>query len=114
MERTDFVCTIGLADITRRAELLNALVPQVLARHGEQRTVTIDFLAAAEEEVRGFIAEESRCCPFFLFRLDRFAEGVRLTVETPPGGEAMLGALKAAFDPGGRAVRARIELLEGS
>jgi hypothetical protein len=103
VERIDLVCTIGLADISRRADLLKSLVPQVLARRREERTVTVDLPSTAEEELRGFIAEESRCCPFFSFRLDRIAEGVRLTVETPPGGEAMLGVLGAAFDHDGSA-----------
>ena len=112
MERTNFVCTIGLADIRRRAHLLDTLVPQVLTRRREERTVTVDFPAVGEEEVGSFIAEESRCCSFFSFRLDRIAEGVRLTLETPPGGEAMLSALEAAFDPSGSPGRARLESLE--
>ena len=109
VDPSEFACTMGLADVVRRATLLEALVPKILARRRRERTLAIDLTPAAEEEARGFIAEDSKCCPFFSFRLDRIAQGVRLTVETRPGGEAMLDALEAAFAPTGSPVRARFE-----
>lgn len=99
MEQTEFVCTIGLADTELRTVLLDTLVPEVLARRREDRTFSVDVPISAEGSVRSFVAEESTCCPFFSFRIDRSAERLRLTVEAPPGGGAMLDVLAAAFDP---------------
>jgi hypothetical protein len=49
MEQTEFVCTIGRADIARRAAQLDALVPQVLGRGREERTLAVEVPASAEE-----------------------------------------------------------------
>jgi hypothetical protein len=93
---------------------METLVPQVVAHRREDRILNIDVPAAAEEIVREFVAEESKCCSFFSFRIDDVEDGLRLTMETPPGGEGMLAALEAAFRPGASKVPARFEPLEPS
>lgn len=111
MEPTDFVCKLEVADIPRRTRQLETLVPQVVARRRKGRILTIDVPAATEEFVRAFVADESKCCSFFSFRIDRVSDCVRLTVETPSEGEAMLDALETVFDPNPSSVPARFEPL---
>ena len=55
------------------------------------------------------MVEESRCCPFFSFELDQIDQGLRLGIRTPPGGEAMLDALQAAFAGNAAKLRAKFE-----
>ena len=97
MEPIDFACTIDPAGLGQRADQLDALVRQLLARRRDGSTLTLEFPAEAAPDVRAFVAEESRCCPFFAFQVDQADRRLRLAVRTPPGGEAMLDALQAAF-----------------
>ena len=77
MEPTDFVCKLEVADIPRRTRLLEMLVPQVVAHRREDRILNIDVPAAAEEIVREFVAEESKCCSFFSgTELERRSKGL--------------------------------------
>jgi hypothetical protein len=60
-------------------------------------TLALVFPAEATQAVQAFVVEESKCCPFFSFEIDQIDQGLRLGIRTPPGGEAMLEALQAAF-----------------
>jgi hypothetical protein len=69
-------------------------------------TLALVFPAEATQAVQAFVVEESRCCPFFSFEID---QGLRLGIRTPPGGEAMLEALQAAFAGNPARLRAKFE-----
>jgi len=109
VEPIDFACTIDPAGLKHRANQLDSLVPQVRELRRDGLALALTFPAAAAQEVRAFVAEESRCCPFFSFEVDELDQGLRLGIRTPPGGEAMLEALQAAFAGNTTKLRARFE-----
>ena len=113
MTDSEFVCTLDLAELKERTNLLNSLAREVPARRRNERAVTLVFPGAVVADVRAFVAAESQCCPFFTFKLDEVDDTMHLTVVTPRGGEAMLGALEAAFHPDGTNLRATFEVVEG-
>jgi hypothetical protein len=106
VEPIDLACTIVPAGLKQRAEQLDSLVPQFYTCRRDGLTLTLELPAAAAQDVRAFVVEESRCCPFFSFEVDEFDQGLRLAIRTPPGGEAMLDALHAAFAGDGTKLRA--------
>jgi hypothetical protein len=97
VEPLDFACTIDPAGLEQRVDQLDSLVPQVLALRRDGLTLALEFPTEAAQDVRAFVVEESKCCPFFAFEVDEIDQGLRLAIRTPPGGEAMLDALHAAF-----------------
>ena len=109
MEPITFACTIDPAGLKQRADQLDALAPQVLTHRRDGSTLTLEFPAETAQDVRAFVVEESRCCPFFSFQVDEIDQGLRLGIRTPPGGEAMLDALHAAFAGNAAKLRARFE-----
>lgn len=109
MEPTDFACTIDPAGLKQRVDQLESLAPQVFTVGRDGLTLALEFPAEAAQAVRAFVVEESRCCPFFAFEVDEVDQGLRLAIRTPPGGEAMLDALHAAFADDGTKLRARFE-----
>jgi hypothetical protein len=106
VEPIDFACTIDPAGRRQRVDQLESLVPQVSSLRRDGLTLALEFPAGAAQEVRAFVVEESRCCPFFAFEVDESDRGLRLAIRTPPGGAAMLDALHVAF-AGDRALPAR-------
>ena len=97
MEPIDFACSIDPAGLEQRVGQLDSLVPQVLELRRDGLTLALAFPAEAARDVQAFVVEESKCCPFFSFEIDEIDLGLRLGIRTPPGGEAMLEALQAAF-----------------
>ena len=67
------------------------------------------FPAEAAQDVQAFVVEETKCCPFFSFEIDQIDQTLRLGIRTPPGGEAMLEALQAAFAGNTAKLRAKFE-----
>jgi hypothetical protein len=106
VEPIDFACTIDPAGLRQRGDQLDALVPQIVTCRRDGLTLTLELPATAAQEARAFVVEESRCCPFFSFEVDEVDRGLRLAIRTPPGGEAMLDALHAAFAGDGTKLRA--------
>jgi hypothetical protein len=109
VESIDFACTIDPAGLKQRVNQLDALSSQVLELRRDGLTLALTFPAEAAHDVRAFVAEESTCCPFFSFQVDQLDEGLRLAIRTPPGGEAMLDALHAAFAGNAARFRASFE-----
>jgi MerR family copper efflux transcriptional regulator len=109
VEPMDFACTIDPAGLKQRVDQLDSLVPQVLGLRRDGLTLALAFPAEVAEDVRAFVAEESRCCPFFSFEIDELDHGLRLGIRTPPGGEAMLDALQAALAGNPAKLRATFE-----
>lgn len=97
MEPIDFACVIDPAGLKERVDQLDVLVPQVLGLQRDGPTLTLAFPAEAAQDVQAFVVEEQKCCPFFTFEIDQLDRRLRLGIRTPPGGEAMLEALQAAF-----------------
>jgi MerR family transcriptional regulator, copper efflux regulator len=106
VEPIEFVCTIDPAGLSQRVDQLDSLVAEVLALRRDGSTLALEFPAEAAQDVRAFVVEESRCCPFFAFEVDEIDQGLRLAIRTPPGGEAMLDALHAVFADDGTELRA--------
>ena len=109
MEPIDFACTIDPAGRKQRVHQLERLAPQVRGLRREGSILELVFPAEAAQDVQAFVAEESRCCPFFSFEIDETGQGLRLGIRTPPGGEAMLEALQAAFAGNAAKLRATFE-----
>jgi hypothetical protein len=112
VEPIEFVCTIDPAGLEQRVDQLDSLVPQVRGLRRDGLALALAFPAAAAEDVRAFVVEESRCCPFFSFEVDGTDQGLQLAIRTPPGGEAMLDALQATFAGDATQLRARFEARE--
>jgi hypothetical protein len=111
VEPIDFACTIDSAGLKQRVNQLDALGPRVLTSRRDGLTLTVEFPAEATQDVQAFVAEESRCCPFFSFQVHEIDQGLRLGIRTPPGGEAMLDALQAALAGNAAKLRARFEVV---
>jgi MerR family transcriptional regulator, copper efflux regulator len=109
VEPITFACTIDPAGLKQRVNQLDALVPQVLGLRRDGLTLTLAFPAATAQDVRAFVVEESKCCPFFSFQVHEIDQGMRLGIRTPPGGEAMLDALHGAFAGNAAKLHARFE-----
>jgi hypothetical protein len=109
VEPIDFACTIDPAGLKQRANQLDSLLPQVRELRRDGLALALTFPAEAAQEVQAFVAEESRCCPFFSFELDETDQGLRLGIRTPPGGQAMLEALQAAFAGNPATLRAKFQ-----
>jgi hypothetical protein len=107
VEPIDFACTIDPAALEQRVGQLDSLVPRVLTLRRDGLTLALEFPAEVAQDVRAFVVEESRCCPFFAFEVDEVDQGLRLAIRTPSGGEAMLDALHAVFADDGTELRAR-------
>lgn len=97
MEPIAFACTIDPAGLKQRVNQLDALAPHVRGLRRDGLTLTLAFPAEATQDVQAFVVEESKCCPFFSFKIDEIDQELRLGIRTPPGGEAMLDALQAAL-----------------
>jgi hypothetical protein len=109
VEEARFACSIDRAQLVKRADQVRLLIPRVRTRGRERSTVTLDFGVEAAPDVRRFVADESRCCPFLSFDINRMDREVRLAISAPPGGEALLDALDAAFAGDGSKLRAVVE-----
>jgi hypothetical protein len=109
VEPIDFACTIDPAGLRQRVNQLDTLAPQVRGLRRDGLTLALGFPAEAAQDVQAFVVEESKCCPFFSFEVDETGHGVHLGIRTPPGGEAMLDALQAAFAGNAIKLRARFE-----
>jgi hypothetical protein len=109
VEPIGFACTIDPAGLKQRANQLDSLLPQVRELRRDGLALALTFPAEAAQEVQAFVAEESRCCPFFSFELDETDQGLRLGIRTPPGGQAMLEALQAAFAGNPATLRAKFQ-----
>jgi hypothetical protein len=109
VEPIDFACTIDPAGLKQRVNQLDTLSPQVQGLRRDGLTLALAFPAQAAHDVQAFAVEESRCCPFFSFEIDETDQGLRLAIQTPPGGEAMLDVLQAAFAGNATKLRARFE-----
>lgn len=97
-EPAPFACTLTPDDEARRASQDRALAAQLLGEPAhDQRHATLTFPPSAQPLIDQFVGEESRCCSFFQFEVERGDETTRLHVGVPPGGEDMLRALVDAF-----------------
>jgi hypothetical protein len=109
VDSIDFACTVDPAGLRQRVNQLDSLVPQVLGLRRDGLTLALAFPAEAAQDVQAFVAEESKCCPFFSFEIDEIDQELRLGIRIPPGGEAMLDALQAAFAGNATKLRANFE-----
>jgi MerR family transcriptional regulator, copper efflux regulator len=109
VEPIDFACTIDPAGLKQRVDQLDTLARQVQGLRRGGLALELVFPAEAAQDVQAFVVEESRCCPFFSFEIDDTDQGLRLGIRTPPGGEAMLDALQAAFAGNATKLRAKFE-----
>jgi MerR family transcriptional regulator, copper efflux regulator len=109
VEPIDFACTIDPAGLKQRVNQLDTLASQVQGLRRDGLALELAFPAEAAQDVQAFVVEESRCCPFFSFEIDDTDQGLRLGIRTPPGGQAVLDALQAAFAGNATKLRAKFE-----
>lgn len=73
------------------------LSERLIRTHRRPGEITLRFDAGAADDVREFVAAESRCCGFFGFEVSRTDTEVRLRVTAPAAAQPMLDALAAVF-----------------
>ncbi len=97
-----FVCALPVEEVGDRAAQGRALARELIRTERRPQQVVLDFAPAAEAQVHEFVRDESRCCPFFGFRVDVGATRVRLQIEAPAGAEPFLDVLTDRFEAWGR------------
>jgi hypothetical protein len=95
-------CSLEASEIPERGRAMAELGTALVAVEAEGRTAAFRFGERALPEVERFVRDESRCCPFFQFDVDRGGGEVRLEVGVPEGGEPILRGLVAGFAAGWR------------
>jgi hypothetical protein len=98
MKELPIACTLTPRAMTDRVQWLQRLGTAGLIE-GERHDGRLDlrFDAAAEDEVRAWVAAEQECCAFLSFELRPSAGEVRLGVAAPAGAEPVLDGLLAAL-----------------
>jgi hypothetical protein len=93
-------CNLTQKDLSARLDSLHELGETLVAVEAEGDHAVLRF-ESDREPVERFVAEETRCCPFFVFEVAG-ERPVTLDVRVPEGGEQMLRSLVAAFVAGWR------------
>lgn len=93
-----FVCTLEPQEAPRRTEQVHRLASQLVehARWDDRRT-RLTFPREAGSLVEEFVRDESACCAFFAFDVERAGDATHLHVAAPEGAEEMLDALLDAL-----------------
>jgi uroporphyrinogen-III synthase len=89
-------CSLDAADLAARTEEVRLLAARALI--GRERTLEGQVLrfrdsADTEAELRGVIARERACCPFFEFALERRDGELRLLVTAPEAAQPLIDSL---------------------
>lgn len=95
-----YVCTETPERMPARAQQVRQLAAGLLSHHRHERQVVLRFQPHLAELVDGFVADESSCCTFFGFAVDRGEQAVQLSVSAPEGAEALLASLQSVFGAG--------------
>jgi hypothetical protein len=98
MKELPIACTLTPGAMTDRVDWLRRLGAASLI-DGERHDGKLDlrFDAAAEDEVRAWVAAERECCAFLSFDLRSSAGELRLGVDAPADAEPVLDGLLAAL-----------------
>jgi hypothetical protein len=87
-------CTLGAGEMSTRLDEWNALLENVVARHGITDGLRLEFRSDTEvTEIARLAAAEQTCCQFFDFTLAINARGIALEVHAPPDGQPVLTGL---------------------
>lgn len=95
-------CSLDQAGLADRACSIAALGERLLAVETRGPRATLEFEPGAAAAVAEFVAEESRCCPFFEFEQDANPRSVRLAIGVPEDGKGALRSIVAGFLAGGK------------
>jgi hypothetical protein len=103
-EPTPIACTLGAAELPRRAAEIQALgLDGLLALERGDRQAVLRFRRdpGIRDRIDALVAAESRCCAFLGFDVAEERRATVLTITAPPGGEAVLSGLADLFAEGG-------------
>ena len=97
---TQYACTLTTVELPDRIEQLDTLNENLLSRERNGQQVRLRFAASAASTVEAFVRDESRCCSFYEFNLERTTDAVELWVVAPSEAEELLTSLYEAFGDG--------------
>jgi len=104
---TPIACDLNVFDSAEREEHATQLrrllsSAESIESRGNQRCLRFPYDRALFVDVATWVADESRCCPFFGFnlRLDPSARSFQLEIDAPAGAQAILDAALASGDLG--------------
>lgn len=99
-DATAYVCTETPERMPARGQQVRQLAAGLVSRQRHDGEVVLRFEPHLAELVDAFVADESACCEFFGFAVDRGEQAVQLTVSAPEGAEALLASLHQVFGAG--------------
>ncbi len=100
-EPTRYTCTVTPGEAPDRIEQVRALTDGLLSRERDGQQLRLRFDPSLATVVEAFVRDESRCCSFYEFDLERTEQAVELRVWAPPEAQELLGRLHDAFGPRG-------------
>lgn len=89
----------SICTLSTRIHQVRRLRASLLAQSRDGFGMRLSFGSEAVDDVRQFVADEARCCPFFEFRIEEIGDRVDLTVDAPPEAADRLASLAEMFDP---------------
>lgn len=99
-DETAYACTETPERMPARAQQVRQLAAGLLSRHRHDQQVVLRFEPHLAELVDAFVTDESACCEFFAFAVDRDEQAVQLTVSAPEDAEPLLASLHQVFGAG--------------
>ncbi len=94
------VCTIDVEEVQARLELIERMRLDLdhIDRTEHGLLLTFPRREDVERAVRGFAADEKRCCRFWGFAVEATVDVLRLRWEGPPATDELLDRLLAYFE----------------
>lgn len=88
-------CTLGAGEYSDRIFRWRAALTETTRQALPDAGIRVELPTERAEEIAALVAAESRCCPFFTFRLTFTAHGVELDAHAPPDAALLLHDLFA-------------------
>lgn len=86
-------CTLVAGELEGRIGELRALAQRALSAERTEHGVVVRFPAPLVDDVERFVADESACCGFWGFALDRSDGELQLRWDAPPAAAGLLDDL---------------------
>lgn len=91
-------CTLSANEYSDRASRWRAVLTGTTRRALPDAGIRVELPTERAEEIADLVAAESRCCPFFTFRLTFTALGIELDAHAPPDAAPLLQDLFATTE----------------
>ena len=105
VELPAIACSLNEKELKSRTDLASELGRAGLldvATSGPQADLVFDGNTIARIHIDEFVDAESKCCPFFSFRIEEFDSRIRLEIKAPSDGVELTRGLVAGFMDGWR------------